>query len=98
MPSSQLPLSQLAFAEPHASPAAHSFSGAHEPPQSTSVSSPFNTPSEQDDSAQTPAEQLPLRQSESPLHSCSLSQPGQMPPQSTSLSFWFSVLSLQLGV
>src|SRR5690606_31223084 len=92
-----LPLSQLASDEPHVAPAPQSFAGAHEPPQSTSVSSPFFTPSEHEASAQAPPEQLPLAQSASPRQSAPVSQPSQAPPQSTSLSFWFNVPSLQLG-
>jgi hypothetical protein len=67
------------------------------PPQSTSVSSPFTTPSLQLGSAHTFPEQTPLRQSACAEHCLPRSQPAQLPPQSTSVSSPFWTLSVHEG-
>jgi hypothetical protein len=92
-----LPLWQLPLDEPQVLPSAQRRVGAQEPPQSTSVSLPFFTPSVHAAAAQTPPEQLPLVQSLLPLQAWPVPHLEQLPPQSTSLSFWFITLSLQLA-
>jgi len=42
--------------------------------------------------------QLPLVQSPSALHALVSAHLGQLPPQSTSVSSWFRILSVQLGL
>jgi hypothetical protein len=60
------------------------------PPQSTSVSLPFLTPSEQVGTRQTPPEQTLLEQSEEMRQTLPLAQAAQVPPpQSTSVSLPF---------
>jgi hypothetical protein len=54
------------------------------PPQSTSVSVPFRTPSEHD--THVPLSQRPDRQSPGTVHVLPSSQPGHSPPQSTPTS------------
>jgi hypothetical protein len=68
------------------------------PPQSTSVSSPFCTWSEQPGSTQVPFVQTPWSQSPWLRQDCPAWQSGQtLPPQSTSLSSPFRTRSRQLG-
>jgi hypothetical protein len=85
-PFSQLLLWQLPSDDPQALPSAQRRVGAHEPPQSTSVSLPFRTPSVQLAPAHEPPEQLPLTQSLLPLQVSPVPQSLQLPPQSMSLS------------
>src|SRR5690606_19719407 len=72
------------------------------PPQSTSVSSWFSTPSAQVPGAasQRPSlPQSPLRQSPGAAHLAPTPQPSQVaPPQSTSVSSWLRTPSVQVGV
>ena len=68
------------------------------PPQSTSVSVPFLTPSVQVGAAHLPLEQTPLVQSLGTLHFLVSAHLGQVaPPQSTSVSAPFCLLSVQVG-
>jgi hypothetical protein len=71
-----------------------------EPPQSTSVSSWFFTRSEQLASTHTLAVQTALAQEPASVQACPGAQRGHSPaesPQSTSLSPWSSLLSLQVA-
>ena len=74
---------------------------AHEPPQSTAVSVPFFTLSVQLGTAQLPEVQTPLAQlAPAPVpepHIFPFAQPGQEPPQSTSVSVLFFTPSAQLA-
>jgi hypothetical protein len=68
------------------------------PPQSTSDSEPFWTPSLQVALSQVPAVQTPLAQSEAVEQLDLAGQPLQVdPPQSTSDSCWFFTLSEQVA-
>src|SRR3569623_2289910 len=72
---------------------AQRLAGAHEPPQSTSVSVPFSTMSVQDGTAQVLVVvplQTPLVQSVAAPHFLPLAHLGQAPPQfrSVSVPFW----------
>jgi hypothetical protein len=70
------------------------------PPQSMSVSAPFFTPSEQVAGVQVLAEpsHTPLKQSEPTMHAFPSAQARQSPPpQSTSVSWPFTMLSEQVG-
>ena len=83
---SQTPLTQSsASTQRRASP-----QGSHPPPQSTSVSSLFLTPSSQRASAHSPLVHRRLTQSVATLHAAWAAQGPQAPPQSTSDSspFW----------
>jgi hypothetical protein len=73
--------------------------GAHaEPPQSTSVSVPFFTPSLHPGCVQRPLEQYALVQSLPPMHFFPFAHAGHVPPpQSLSVSAPFSTPSLQLA-
>jgi hypothetical protein len=80
-------------------PVAHFFEGAQEPPQSTPVSVPFFTVSEQVEVWHffgLPL-QTPLPQSAAVLHVLPATHCAQDPPQSMSLSVWFFVASAQVG-
>ncbi len=70
----------------------------HGPPQSTSVSELFFTPSEQEGDWQDPLVQTCDTQSFAAEQTLPVTQAEQFPPQSTSLSFPFFVPSEQLGV
>jgi hypothetical protein len=65
------------------------------PPQSTSDSSPFLTLSVQEE--QMPLSQRPPSQSEAVAHFLPSAHLAQSPPQSTSDSLWFNILSAQLA-
>jgi hypothetical protein len=65
------------------------------PPQSTSVSWPFVTPSSQAGAWQTPSVHTPLRQSLAPAQPCPAPHAEQLPPQSTSVSSPFGTPSPQ---
>lgn len=94
MPSTQGNVLQSPLS-PHICPKPHF---AHAPPQSTSDSLPFMTPSEHEGTWQTPAVHTPLPQSAGVAHvapSAHGSQTG--PPQSTSVSAPFRSPSLQGG-
>ena len=81
----------------HESPAGHR-AQVVAPPQSTSVSLPFCTTSEQFGTWQMLPMHTPLTQSAATLHSFPLSHCGQaLPPQSVSVSSWFFTLSLHVG-
>jgi hypothetical protein len=68
------------------------------PPQSTSLSLPFFTPSEHVGAAHRLFRQRPLTQSESPTHALPTGQRGHaLPPQSTPDSFPFFTVSVQVG-
>jgi hypothetical protein len=72
--------------------------GGHVPPQSTSVSEPFCTPSEQLGIWQTPFWQTLSMQSEPTRHVLPSAHAGQaLPPQSTAVSVPFLRPSLQVG-
>ena len=70
---------------------AHRFMGAHDPPQSTSVSVPFSTMSVHEGTAQVLGDplQTPLAQSPAALHFLPLAHFGQLPPQFRSVSVPF---------
>jgi hypothetical protein len=68
-----------------------------DPPQSTSVSSPFLTPSLQTGTEQAPPSQTPLTQSVFDLQVLPFGHLSQEPPQSTSVSVPFWTPSTQLG-
>src|SRR6185503_21083953 len=71
--------------------------GQVDPPQSTSVSLPFMTPSEHDAAVQTLFVHRLLVQSAFALHAWPLGHFGQLPPQSTADSEPFFTLSVQFG-
>lgn len=70
---------------------------AHTPPQSTSLSFWFFTPSPQFGVVHVPPLQMLLVQSLPALQLEPGGQSAQTPPQSVSLSFWFWTPSLQVG-
>jgi len=79
----------------HMSPAAHP---GQEPPQSTSVSLPLRTPSEQLGTAQRDPVQTPLTQSARVAQTRPSAQRGQVPPpQSVSVSLPFWAPSMHVG-
>jgi hypothetical protein len=81
----------------HALPSAHFFPGAHEPPQSTSVSFWFFTPSEQV-AVWHVTLHTALAQSFAPVHALpSAHLVEQPPPQSVSLSAPFFTPSAHVG-
>lgn len=73
--------------------------GAHDPPQSTSVSLPFRIPSEQvgAEHLEAAAGQIPLAQSAARAQVLPVPHGGQLPPQSRSVSAPFLTRSSQLG-
>jgi len=85
----------------HPSPSEHFDVVEHVPPQSTSVSVPFLTPSLQADAEQKcEPGQTPLVQSAAikhPLPSAQVLPGAHVPPQSVSVSFPFFTLSVQTG-
>jgi len=92
-PSEQRPETQSP-PEPHRLPTAHP---SHVPPQSSSVSGPFLTLSEQDGAAQTSGvpSQTPLAQSKAAVQDLPFAQGAQGPPQSESVSLPFFTPSSQ---
>ncbi len=105
-PPVQTPLKQLAPLVPHSLPSRHLVVGAHEPPQSRSVSVPFLIMSVQDGGVQVPlAPQTPLTQSPPPpqprplahLRTGDAVAAAQEPPQSTAVSVPFLVMSVHDG-
>jgi hypothetical protein len=72
--------------------------GHEPPPQSTSVSVPFLTLSEQVAAWQMPLRQTPLWQSELAMHPLPVPQVGHEPPQSMSVSVPFFTPSVHDGV
>jgi hypothetical protein len=105
IPAGQMPLAQ-SVPVLHFSPSAHFLPAMTHvvPPQSTSVSPPFFTPSVQSGAwhvrpGPPVALHTPLVQSVPAAHTRLVAHRGQLfdPPQSTSVSFWFFTLSGQLG-
>jgi hypothetical protein len=107
-PPVQTPLVQLAPLAPHVFPSTHLRlvgAAAHEPPQSTSVSLPFAIVSLHDAGVQVPvAPHTPLAQSPPPphffpsAHRSLVGAAAHEPPQSTSVSLPFAIMSLHDGI
>jgi hypothetical protein len=93
VPPAQFELRQSAETE-HDEPSAHA---PHVPPQSTSDSVPFFTPSEHEGTWQTFDVQTPLWQSAGTAHPLVSAHGEHAPPQSTSVSVPFLVPSVQPG-
>ncbi len=104
VPAVQTPLRQLAAAVPHRRPSAHFFVGAHDPPQSTSVSLPLRMLSPQDGAVQVKlGPQFKLTQSPAIAQVCpsahrrGVAAVAQVPPQSMEVSVPFLTVSKQVG-
>jgi hypothetical protein len=102
-PLAHTPLAQLAPAPvplPHIFPFAQ---GGHDPPQSTSVSVLFFTPSAQLAAAQIPSMQTPFAQSPATAQACPsghflfVGDAAHEPPQSIAVSVPFFTVSVQVG-